>query len=330
MSLLAIYYLINQERDSFVEWGNGFYYGSGNTESWNYYKSGVPKNVAYQPTNMMKFDIGIPDKVKVKGRDYLVYQYKTDEGDYTVIGNTSSTTVNHAELSLAGSNVEDDVLVGSLPIIPTYVYYVEGTVVKGFHSTVKTSPLEGVVARNYTKGITMFRTDMFGYSDEFLKTNITLLLPNDGEYRQVLYDGMLSEIVTETILFGYEGKIFSRKEHTASKTPSPSAPEETQHCDIADCKSKGDINAVCVFGHHCMCSTDEGFECASDPANKECQPEILCVPSFITPTPSIPSKPTSLPTVLVEDADTTSSCSETYVSILGVLMGITVASLLII
>ena len=296
-SLLAMYYLINQERNSFVEWGNGFYYGSGNTESWNYYKEGVPKNIAYQPTNMMKIDIGIPDQVFVPGREYMTYQYKTVEGgDYTVIGNTSSTSVKHAELSVVGETTSDDLLVGELPIVPTYVYYVEGSVPK-YHSSVKTTPLEGVACRNYSKGIVMFRTDTFGYSTEFLKTNVTVQLPSDGEYKEINFDGSLGSSVTETLLHGYQGKVFARIQPTSSPTPVTTfSPTPRIYCDEVACQSNGDSNAFCVYGDHCSCSIAEGFVCATEPTDGsgECQQEILCVPSLLV-TPS--SAPSLAPTV---------------------------------
>jgi hypothetical protein len=48
-TLLAVYYLMNVPGyTSFQSWGNGYYYGSANTASYNYYKAGVPMNMAYQ------------------------------------------------------------------------------------------------------------------------------------------------------------------------------------------------------------------------------------------------------------------------------------------
>ena len=35
-------------------------YGSANSESHNFWVDGVPLNMAYQPTEMMKIDIGVP------------------------------------------------------------------------------------------------------------------------------------------------------------------------------------------------------------------------------------------------------------------------------
>ena len=48
-TLLAEYYLMNVPGyTSFQSWGNGYYYGSANTFTYNYYKAGVPMNMAYQ------------------------------------------------------------------------------------------------------------------------------------------------------------------------------------------------------------------------------------------------------------------------------------------
>jgi hypothetical protein len=71
--LLAAYYLMSQgNATSFLCWGNGFWYGSINTLSHNYWKSGVPQNVAYQPTAMMQVDIGEPVQGTVEVRDCLL------------------------------------------------------------------------------------------------------------------------------------------------------------------------------------------------------------------------------------------------------------------
>ena len=47
-----------------------------------------------------------------------------------------------------------------------------------------------------------------------------------------------------------------------------------------DCTQYGDKNAVCVFSNHCMCSTDDGFECEtpSQWGGNECDPGVYCKP----------------------------------------------------
>jgi hypothetical protein len=48
-----------------------------------------------------------------------------------------------------------------------------------------------------------------------------------------------------------------------------------------DCTEGGDMDAACVFQHHCLCSND--FICAEEPddapyGNKECEPGVGCIP----------------------------------------------------
>lgn len=51
-----------------------------------------------------------------------------------------------------------------------------------------------------------------------------------------------------------------------------------------DCTRYGDLNAGCVFGNHCMCRLDQGFECANSDILagtnevQECNPGVYCVP----------------------------------------------------
>jgi hypothetical protein len=48
-TLLAVYYLMNVPGyTSYQSWGNSYVYGSSNTATYNYYKAGVPMNMAYQ------------------------------------------------------------------------------------------------------------------------------------------------------------------------------------------------------------------------------------------------------------------------------------------
>jgi hypothetical protein len=51
--------------------------------------------------------------------------------------------------------------------------------------------------------------------------------------------------------------------------------------DPIDCTQYGDSKAICVFGHHCMCSVEDGFTCASPGefgGDKECDPGVYCMP----------------------------------------------------
>jgi hypothetical protein len=57
-SLFSVFLLWHFPGSSYYNsWGNGYQYGSGLTESWTYYKAGVPRNFAYQPTSLMQLDL---------------------------------------------------------------------------------------------------------------------------------------------------------------------------------------------------------------------------------------------------------------------------------
>jgi hypothetical protein len=52
--------------------------------------------------------------------------------------------------------------------------------------------------------------------------------------------------------------------------------------DPIDCTQYGDSKAICVFGHHCMCSVENGFTCATPGefgGDKECDPGVYCMPT---------------------------------------------------
>ena len=57
-----------------------------------------------------------------------------------------------------------------------------------------------------------------------------------------------------------------------------------QGLDPVDCTAAGDLNSVCVYSNHCMCS--EGYICQSDsqwPNTSECDPGSICVPLGVSP-----------------------------------------------
>ena len=105
MTVLSLYYFYHVPNlTSFNSWGNGWSYGSSNTDDYHYYRTGVPKNVAYQPTKMMMADIGVPIASKNEmsnqgvGREFLAWQTATSQDSYIVIGDSSMSTVYNAEL----------------------------------------------------------------------------------------------------------------------------------------------------------------------------------------------------------------------------------------
>lgn len=203
-TVLAVYYLINTPNaTSFQAWGNGWNYGSSNTWSYNFYKTGVPMNIAYQPTAMMEIDIGTPITSRtamstdILHKDYMRYQTKTTtpSNSYTVIGDTTHENLTHPELSPTGS----------LPTIPSFIYFLQRST---FHPQIPYTPLECVLAREYTKGIVLYRTDVYGASTSFLKTSITVNLPTNGIYRRLYFNGTLGPPAFNVTVRGYEGIIF--------------------------------------------------------------------------------------------------------------------------
>ena len=201
-SQLALYYLMNVPNKTYYQaWNSSFQYGSNNTFEAlsNYWKAGVPKNYAYQPTAMLSIDIGEPDGTIMEGKEAMKYMVKTKVplSDYTVIGNTMDTVLRHAEIGINGEvNVE-----------PSHIYYFE----RSIDNVVIDGPSEMVLARNYTKGLILYRTDFFGSSNEFMQSSSEeLVLPSI--YRRVNIDGTLSEPITTLVLEGYEGAILLKED----------------------------------------------------------------------------------------------------------------------
>lgn len=223
-TLLALFYIINVPNSTaFHAWGNGWNYGSGNTQTYNYYKVGVPMNIAYQPTAMMSIDIGSPItstsdlspllKNTLNNREFMSYEMTTvhPPNGYTVIGDTTSSILQHPEISPTGK----------LKVIPSLVYYLSRRV---DHPQIPHTPLSCVLAREYTKGLILYRTDVYGASKAFLLSNITVRLPiwPDAVYRRVYYNGSLGPIASSVTLGGYEGAIFLKIQLTSDPTASPS------------------------------------------------------------------------------------------------------------
>ncbi|MGK0361620.1 MAG: type IV secretory pathway VirB10-like protein [Bradymonadia bacterium] len=49
-----------------------------------------------------------------------------------------------------------------------------------------------------------------------------------------------------------------------------------QELEPVDCTEQGDVDAVCVFSNHCLCS--DGFVCAGEAVGGECEAGAICVP----------------------------------------------------
>ena len=207
--LLAYYYMVNiPGKTSITLWNHSYYYGSDNTHTGIFWKAGVPKNYAYQPTRMLQVDIGIPANTIPEGKQPMHLQwYPLSGSGMYKIGDTAST-----QLTLPNGSV--------VPTIPTYIYILQqidsrtGTGQNGLRI-----PYDAVYARNYTKGLVLMRLKYIysGISDStYQNTPVTVQLP--GTYRVVNYDGTLGPPVTEVAIRGGEGIILV----AASQTNAPS------------------------------------------------------------------------------------------------------------
>jgi uncharacterized repeat protein (TIGR01451 family) len=206
--LLAYYYMVNiPNKTSIVFWNHSFYYNSRNTDTSIYWKAGVPKNYAYQPTRMLQVDIGVPANTIPEGKQPMHLQWYGLTGGMSKIGDTTST-----QLTLPDGSV--------VPTIPTYIYILHqigsrtGTGQNGLRI-----PYDAVYARNYTKGLVLMRLKYVysGISDTTYQ-NDAVTVPLPGTYRVVNYDGSLGPPVTEVSIRGGEGIILV----AASQTNAPS------------------------------------------------------------------------------------------------------------
>jgi hypothetical protein len=202
---LAMYYLANVPgATSYTSWNKGYSYGSMNTTDYNFYKAGVPKTIAYQPTSMLKIDIGIPASSIQNWQGNipapLPYLAKTSESGYTVIGDSTSTVLTHADIATFEQS-------GTVPVVPSYLYYAwqsENTIAAGSARY----PEQMILARDYTDGLVLYHLDFFGASADFMNVSHEIELP--GYYQRVNYDGSL-EVASNTItLTGYEGVVLKK------------------------------------------------------------------------------------------------------------------------
>jgi hypothetical protein len=199
-SMLSIYYLINVTDTTFYSpWNWSFQYGSFNTDEWNYWQSGVPKNYAYQPTALLSFDIGAPANFIPNGYEAMKLTMSTapEEGqqwgnDYTVIGDSQSEVLNHSQLAAENG----------VNVLPSYIYYLSRSTTE----VVKDVPSSAILARQYQKGLVLYNTQFdSGHMEFMLSLSEEVGLP--GWYRRVNADGSLGEPINNIQLFGYEGAI---------------------------------------------------------------------------------------------------------------------------
>ena len=162
----------------------------------------------YQPTSALLVDIGEPEPTAalalLPGEEPIQYQVRTEAplSDYTLLGNSSGASLWHSEL---GSS-------GELSISPSNVFYLA----KAAPSTIAGAPSSAVLARRFTRGLVLFRTDLFGHSPEFMATSSETMALN-GTYRRVSRVAVagaaeLGDLITEISLAGYEGAVLVREE----------------------------------------------------------------------------------------------------------------------
>lgn len=192
-SNLVIYYLNAQPTHSyFNQWSGSYVYGSGNTTKDNYWKSGVPKNIAYQPTELLKIELGNPTNqipTHLKPIPLMISTLNPAPNDYTIIGDSTNNHIMHPALPN-----------GMVRLLPTYTYFAYRT----DENAVEGGPQEMVVAREFEHGRVLFRTDFYGKNPDFYsapKLNIPLKKP----MRPVDTNGNIGDYVKEVTLSGYQG-----------------------------------------------------------------------------------------------------------------------------
>ncbi|MCF6336785.1 MAG: hypothetical protein L3J84_02365 [Gammaproteobacteria bacterium] len=204
---LAMYYLVNIPGKTFyTSWNNSYNYGSGNTEEGNFYKLGIPKNIAYQPSLMLAVDIGRPTMNIQKWPDQTVqpvmYTAKTTDEDYAVIGDSTQLILTHPDIATFDQ-------VGAVPVTPSNIYYAWQSENKNAIAGVD-FPKQMIIARDYSNGLVLYHTDFFGGNSDFMSVTHELTLP--GYYRRVNYDGTFEDAANTISLTGYEGAVLVKFE----------------------------------------------------------------------------------------------------------------------
>ncbi|UTZ39611.1 hypothetical protein HB763_24100 [Vibrio campbellii] len=192
-SALAAFYLNHHpDRSYFNQWNNGYLYGSNNTTGDNFWKAGVPKNIAYQPSSLLAVDLGEPANLVPEGAEAMPLMLSTStppKSDYTIIGDSTMNKVEHVGLP------------GDITYLyPTYIYFAY----RSSTDIVAQGPSEMVLAREFTNGRVLYRTDFFGKNANYFSApKITITL--DKLMRPVDKDGNIGGYVSHIEIGGYEG-----------------------------------------------------------------------------------------------------------------------------
>ena len=194
---LAVYYLFNIPSKTFyATWNASWRYGSGNTQKKpsSYWKSGVPKNMAYLPVDLLHVDMGSPKKTLM--RDISVptwvidHPKKIKKSDYKTSSSSIFFEVNE-------KLIEKEVT-------PTNWFYIYSSEEK-----IAGVPIDAVLAREYTNGLVLYRTSNESANKSFyLKKNLHINLPSC--YARVTSQTG-SKVPSKTILIGgYEGVLLKK------------------------------------------------------------------------------------------------------------------------
>lgn len=185
---LALYYLFNIPNKTYYHsWNQTFIYGSSNTyadpDQLNktiWYRTGEPKNWAYQPQKLLSVDIGKPTTIP-NGFEAVKWLSKT------------------------GKAATDDTKIGGISLDSANWFWLYRT---GWFDDV---PKDGVIARQYTQGLVLYRGSKYRNHAEFYQAD-SIRVPLSGLYQKVNYDGSLGEPTQYVEVNGYEGVILKKVE----------------------------------------------------------------------------------------------------------------------
>ncbi|UIP27266.1 hypothetical protein [Photobacterium sp. TLY01] len=178
---LALYYLFNLPGQTYYHnWGDSLSIDSTNTSMRDWHRPGLPKNWVYQPTAMLKVDLGEPVSAP-KGYKPVWWQAEPLSGDSR------------------GS------VLGSYKVVPAHWFWLYRT---GWFGK---QPSEGVIGRRYAQGLVLYRAVQQAGQSRFLEAKpMRISLP--GTYIRVFYDGTTSEPMNYIELGGYEGAVLQKAE----------------------------------------------------------------------------------------------------------------------
>jgi len=208
--LLAYYYMINIPGKTAIKfWNHSHWYGSNNTDLFTFWKEGVPKNYAYQPTKMLKVDIGVPANNIPKGKRPMDLQWYPLSGYIMVkIGDTTSN-----QLILPNGKI--------ISTTPTHIYILKQINPRNaVGQNGLLIPYDAVYAREYTKGLILMRLKYIysGISDSVYE-NSSEIVELPGVYRVLNYDGTLGPPITQVSIKGGEGIILVKADQVAQIQP---------------------------------------------------------------------------------------------------------------